>query len=166
MRRRWGSHYLAVEFGFGIGQAAMRLWSLHPRYLDSKGLVALWRESLLAQKVLTGNTEGYRRHPQLERFRAHPDSAGAIANYLHEVCVEADRRGYRFDRSRICLPVSPVPLIEVTCGQLQYEMAHLAIKLKVRAPDDWKSIVGLDRLEPHPLFAVVDGPVAPWERPG
>jgi hypothetical protein len=30
----------------------MRIWSLHPKYLDSKGLVALWRESLLAKNVL------------------------------------------------------------------------------------------------------------------
>ena len=36
----------------------MRLWSLHPRYLDAKGLVALWREGLLAQAVLKGQTKG------------------------------------------------------------------------------------------------------------
>lgn len=37
----------------------MRLWSIHPRYLDTKGLVALWRETLLlAQAVLFGNTKG------------------------------------------------------------------------------------------------------------
>lgn len=48
----------------------MRLWSLHSRYLDSRGLVALWRESLRAQKVLMGDTIGYRHHPQLDRFRA------------------------------------------------------------------------------------------------
>ena len=46
----------------------MRLWSVHPRYLDTAGLTACWREALLAQKVLTGATRGYRRHPQLERF--------------------------------------------------------------------------------------------------
>ena len=27
----------------------MRLWTLHPKYLDAAGLVALWREALLAQ---------------------------------------------------------------------------------------------------------------------
>ncbi|HKX52383.1 MAG TPA: pyrimidine dimer DNA glycosylase/endonuclease V [Nitrosospira sp.] len=37
----------------------MRLWTLHPRYLDTKGLVAAWREALLAQKVLSGLTSGY-----------------------------------------------------------------------------------------------------------
>ncbi|WP_223209021.1 pyrimidine dimer DNA glycosylase/endonuclease V [Pyrococcus furiosus] len=39
------------------------LWSLHPKYLDSKGLVALWREGLLAKKVLEGKTRSYRNHP-------------------------------------------------------------------------------------------------------
>ena len=38
----------------------MRLWSLRPKYLDSQGLVALWREGLLAQAVLRGKTRGYR----------------------------------------------------------------------------------------------------------
>jgi hypothetical protein len=36
----------------------MRLWTLHPKYLDARGLVALWREALLAQKVLRGATRG------------------------------------------------------------------------------------------------------------
>jgi hypothetical protein len=44
----------------------MRLWSLHPCHLDAKGLVALWREGLLAQKVQACETNGYRNHPQLE----------------------------------------------------------------------------------------------------
>jgi Pyrimidine dimer DNA glycosylase len=51
----------------------MRIWSLHPQYLDRQGLTAAWREGLLAQKVLTGTTKGYRNHPQLRRFRAAGD---------------------------------------------------------------------------------------------
>ena len=47
----------------------MRIWSLHPRYLDAKGLVAVWRETLLAKHVLEGKTKGYKNHPQLNRFR-------------------------------------------------------------------------------------------------
>ena len=35
-----------------------------------QGLVALWREALLARAVLRGKTRGYRHHPQLHRFRA------------------------------------------------------------------------------------------------
>ena len=79
----------------------MRLWSLHPKYLDSIGLVALWRESLLAQKVLQGNTKGYRNHPQIFRFRDHPRPVVAIANYLIAVWKESVRRGYKFDKGKI-----------------------------------------------------------------
>lgn len=143
----------------------MRLWSLHPCYLDSRGLVALWREGLLARKVLAGATRGYRNHPQLERFRAHPDPAAAIASYLHGVCIEACRRGYRFNRSLIGAPGSTSPSIRVTDGQLRFERSHLAAKLQQRDPD------ALGRLEsartplPHPLFVVIPGPIEPWERP-
>ena len=70
----------------------MRLWSLHPRYLDSKGLVALWREALLAKAVLSGRTRGYRQHPQLARFRAHPEARAAINAYLAAVHEEATGR--------------------------------------------------------------------------
>ena len=66
----------------------MRIWSLHPQYLDARGLVALWREALLAQSVLRGATRGYRQHPQLVRFRRRPSPTGAIAEYLRAVCVQ------------------------------------------------------------------------------
>ena len=56
----------------------MRLWSIHPRSLDARGLVALWREGLLARKVLRGRTRGYRHHPQLQRFRDLRDPVAAI----------------------------------------------------------------------------------------
>jgi len=95
----------------------MRLWSLHPCYLDAKGLVALWREGLLVQKVLAGGMKGYRHHPQLQRFRGQPDPLGAIAAYLREVRREAGRRGYRFDATRIG-DVAFDARMTVTRGQL------------------------------------------------
>ncbi|MCX9084482.1 MAG: pyrimidine dimer DNA glycosylase/endonuclease V [Candidatus Methanoperedens sp.] len=69
----------------------MRLWSIHPKYLDGKGLVALWRESLLAQKVLNGETKTYRHHPQLRRLRAHPDPKGAIAFFKYSLLLQESR---------------------------------------------------------------------------
>ena len=143
----------------------MRLWSLHPRYLDSKGLVALWREGLLAQKVLAGETKGYRNHPQLERFRTHPDPVAAIASYLHAVCDEADRRGYRFDRNKLTEPPPSTSQIGVTDGQMRYELAHLLAKLRTRDPDRFESIRALSLPDPHPSFTVTPGPIASWERP-
>ncbi|MGJ4748825.1 pyrimidine dimer DNA glycosylase/endonuclease V, partial [Leptospira sp. SA-E8] len=107
----------------------MRLWSLHPRYLDPQGLVALWRETLLAQAVLAGKTRGYQHHPQLERFRAQAAPRSAISAYLQAVHAEAVERGYSFDRSKIGRVRTEVPLIPVTSGQVQHEWSHLLPKL-------------------------------------
>ena len=142
----------------------MRLWSLHPGRLDRQGLLALWREGLLAQKVLAGKTRGYRSHPQLERFREHPDPARAIAAYLHAVADEADRRGYRFDRNRITIPGPTAEPIPVTTGQLRFEAEHLAAKLRRRSPEVLERSDPRARPRPHPLFCAVPGPVARWER--
>lgn len=140
----------------------MRLWSLHPSHLDSRGLVALWREALLAQKVLQGLTRGYRHHPQLARFRAHPKPLAAIATYLSAVRDEAVRRGYHFDARKIGTGRSK-GRIAVTRGQLAYERGHLLRKLRVRSPKDWAAQRKL-KTRPHPLFLVKPGLVADWER--
>jgi hypothetical protein len=140
----------------------MRLWTLHPKYLDPQGLVALWREALLAQAVLYGNTRGYTRHPQLIRFRATPSPAESIASYLQAVHAEACRRGYRFDATKITSSGGMDPMA-VTFGQLDYEWAHLKTKLQARAPlwlARWEPI---SQLDVHPLFYTVPGPVAEWE---
>ena len=140
----------------------MRLWSLHPKYLDAKGLVALWREGLLAQAVLAGQTRGYRHHPQLVRFQQTSNPSGNIAAYLEAVQAEAARRGYRFDVSKIGPVTNPEPL-SVTTGQLDYEWSHLGHKLQARSPE-WLAQLGyVERPEPHPLFQVASGTVADWE---
>lgn len=140
----------------------MRLWSLHPAYLDGKGLVALWREGLLAQKVLSGNTRGYRSHPQLDRFKRQADPLAALGAYLREVQHEASQRGYRFDASKI-LSCAETPRIRVTRGQLTYELAHLKAKLKIRAPAAHQRIAALDTPQAHPLFEVIGGEIEAWE---
>ena len=106
----------------------MRLWTLHPKYLDRQGLVAVWREGLLAQAVLRGTTKGYKNHPQLDRFKTHPKPLMAIAYYLYEVSEEATRRGYIFDTSKIGL-TGNTPAIQTTSGQLEFENRHLLNKL-------------------------------------
>lgn len=141
----------------------MRLWSLHPCYLDAKGLVALWREGLLAQKVLRGLTRGYRHHPQLERFRRHRQPVAAIASYLRAVADEADSRGYRFDRRRIAR-TRRTRRLSVTEGQLRYELYHLRTKLRRRDPERIRLLPRLVAIKPHPLFRVITGPVETWER--
>ena len=133
----------------------MRLWSLHPAYLDPQGLVALWREALLAQAVLRGMTRGYRFHPQLQRFRQAPSPTDAISAYLAAVHAEATRRGYRFDLSKIAPSAADVPSIPVTAGQLEYEWQHLLNKLERRSPDWRAKLAGIERPVPHPEFHVV-----------
>lgn len=142
----------------------MRIWSVHPRQLDRQALVACWRETLLAQAVLAGRTKGYTRHPQLVRFRSAPDGEALVGAYLTGLADEADRRGYRFDRSRILSPSAPQPRLIVTEGQLDYEWGHLLAKLEARSPDDWRRWRTATP-EPHPLFEVTAGPIADWERP-
>jgi hypothetical protein len=141
----------------------MRLWTLHPKYLDPQGLVALWREALLARQVLRGRTRGYRRHPQLERFRRHPSARSAINAYLAAVYAEACARGYEFNRSKVG-PVREVPRMTATTGQLDYEWRHLSRKLRVRSPGVLRRLCGGGKPEAHPLFRVIAGPVQPWER--
>lgn len=140
----------------------MRLWSLHPKYLDARGLVALWREALLAQAVLAGQTIGYTRHPQLIRFRDSASPLDSIAAYLHAVHAEGTWRGYRFDATKLPT-VGRVEAIVVTQGQVIYECAHLAAKLRVRAPSWLARLEPVSGPEAHPLFRVVAGAVADWE---
>ena len=138
----------------------MRIWSLHPCLLDRRALVACWRETLLAQKVLRGLTRGYTNHPQLIRFRAHPQPLEAVAAYLSGLADEADARGYSFNRALIgagenstgknssgkndtdknCAdksenPYASVARIPVPLGQLEYELAFLRHKVAGRDPE-------------------------------
>jgi hypothetical protein len=143
----------------------VRLWSLHPRYLDSQGLVALWREALLAKAVLQGATRGYVRHPQLERFRLQPEPQIAICVYLQGVLAEAAARGFAFDGTKIGLPRDrSCPLIALSSGQLAFEWRHLLAKLAIRNPELHGKWRDLEVPECHPAFRVVPGTIEPWER--
>jgi hypothetical protein len=141
----------------------MRLWSLHPCWLDPKGLVAAWREGLLARAVLGGRTRGYQHHPQLERFRAHPTPRLAINAYLSAIHAEAIARGYSFDRSRFGV-VREVEPIALTRGQRDCEWVHLREKLALRSPEHLARLELARRRTCHPLFRLQPGPVASWER--
>jgi hypothetical protein len=141
----------------------VRLWSLHPSYLDGKGLVALWREALLARKVLQGRTKGYRRHPQLVRFRELSDPVSGIDGYLRGVHAEALCRGFRFDAGKIIGGVSPIKMT-VTDGQLRFEMEHLKGKLRKRDRNKLEEVAAVNLPEPHPIFKVRKGLVEVWEK--
>lgn len=142
----------------------MRLWTLHPRYLDPAGLVALWREGLLAQAVLAGRTRGYTHHPQLRRFATHPTPQHAIAAYLGAVLQESRARGYRFDADKVAAPTGPVEAIAATSGQRDHEWRHLRAKLAARSPELQARWADVAEPQLHPLFSLTAGPVADWER--
>jgi hypothetical protein len=140
----------------------MRLWTIHPRYLDAPGLVAVWREALLAQAVLRGKTTGYTRHPQLARFQDSPSPLGSVAWYLDAVYEEATRRGYRFDRSKIGRRGGGGRL-KATLGQLRYEWRHFKAKLSARDRAWLARVWSVRRPKAHPLFRIVKGPAEAWE---
>lgn len=144
----------------------MRLWSIHPGYLDTKGLLALWREALLAQKVLAGKTFGYRNHPQLLRFINTPEPELAIAGYLQGVLAESIKRDYKFDKSKICCSDYPKWKIQVTKGQLDYEFRFLCHKLYRRDKKHYLQIYSAPHknIKCHPIFNVIPGEVESWER--
>ena len=139
----------------------MRLWSLHPSMLDRAGLVALWREGLLAQKVLLGQTRGYRHHPQLHRFRASESPVAAISTYLWAVLDEARARGYKFDASKIAMRRRAIS-IPVTLGQLEFEYQHLRRKLRSRDRAKFRLLAKTGPI-PHPIMLAAPGPIESWE---
>jgi hypothetical protein len=141
----------------------MRIWSLHPKYLDAKGLVALWRETLLAKNVLEGKTKGYKNHPQLNRFKTAKDPINAINFYLKAVWLEAAARNYSFNKNKF-VEINDIGKINVTKGQLNFERTHLLKKLEIRDLIKYNSIIGLVNYEPHPLFNLIDGKIEPWEK--
>ncbi len=141
----------------------MRLWSIHPTYLDTKGLVAVWREGLLALHVLRGQTKGYTQHPQLLRFKNHENPIAAISAYLHAIVDEAEVRQFSFKREKLD-PYTLVKQISVTVGQVQYETEHLKKKLQIRDMQRYATYKTLDAVSVHPLFTVVPGEIETWEK--
>jgi len=140
----------------------MRLWSLHPKYLDTKGLVALWREALLAQHVLAGKTKGYKNHPQLERFKESESPLDNINQYLLVVWTEAKARNYAFDERKID-EVATETIMTVNKGQMDYERNHLLGKLQKRDPGRYDELVVVESFLPHPLFEIIEGGIEKWE---
>jgi Pyrimidine dimer DNA glycosylase len=141
----------------------MRIWSLHPKYLDRSGLLACWRETLLAQKVLMGETLGYQNHPQLLRFRSQAEPLAAIGSYLTALAEEAERRGYHFDWSKVN-PSRQVEKIPVTLGQLSYEWARLKKKIQRRDLQYYQQLAEIELPDPHPSFEIIEGNIEAWEK--
>lgn len=140
----------------------MRIWSIHPKYLDTKGLVALWREMLLAKHVLEGKTKGYKNHPQLDRFKQADQPVERINEYLATVYNEALARHYNFNKEKINWNFEPA-ILKVTTGQMAYEKKHLLNKLYSRDRDRYDQLKDLDNVDQHPMFEIIKGDIENWE---
>ena len=140
----------------------MRIWSIHPKYLDTKGLVALWRETLLAKNVLEGKTKGYKNHPQLNRFKEQDKPIDCINQYLAQVYNEATKRGYKFDKEKVNWLFKST-ILKVTTGQINYERLHLLDKLKKRDNQKFQRLINKKIFDTHPIFYVVEGDIEGWE---
>jgi len=142
----------------------MRIWSIHPKYLDAKGLVAAWREGLLAQKVLEGKTRGYRNHSQLIRFREAENPLESIGIYLSELCAEAERRGYNFDFKKIKIRAGRKKRIPVSDSQGKYEFELLKYKLENRDLHKLNEIRNERLIEVNNAFRIINGEIENWEK--
>jgi hypothetical protein len=141
----------------------MRIWSLHPKYLDTKGLVALWRETLLAKQVLEGSTKGYKNHPQLNRFKNSGNAVGCINQYLAVVYENSVERGFNFNKNKINPDFMPT-ILTVTDKQIKFEMKHLLRKLEKRDLKQFQKLSRKRKINAHPLFKIIDGEIEPWEK--
>jgi hypothetical protein len=141
----------------------MRIWSIHPKYLDTKGLVALWRESLLAKNVLEEKTKGYKNHPQLLRFKNSDNPLQCINKYLEAVYQESQARGYNFNKDKFYVYHHNLTLT-VTRGQIEYETEHLLKKLKTRDKERYNILLKEPAIVPHPLFKIIEGEISEWEK--
>jgi len=142
----------------------MRLWSIHPKYLDNIGLIALWRESLLAKSVLENKTQGYKNHSQLIRFKNCKKPQSAINQYLQYILEEAETRKYNFNKTKINNKLKYIEKIKITNKQLEYEFSHLLKKLKIRNPNKYKELQKIKKIECNPIFTIIKGDIANWEK--
>jgi hypothetical protein len=143
----------------------MRLWSIHPKYLDAKGLIACWREGLGAKAALEKRVQGYKNHPQLNRFKKTKNQISQINAYLYFILQEAQLRNYNFDASKINYGQTTLAIdMNVTSGQVNFEFNHLMSKLKTRDNNKYKRLCSIDKIETHPLFKIVPGEIESWEK--
>lgn len=159
-----------LALGLQRSEAAMRLWSLHPSFLDRQGLLGQWREAIQAKNALLNPD-----HPsniwharQLQRFKESPAPMRNIAIFLHVVADEMILRGYHPNVSLIPYYPEKIPhYISVTSGQVDYEIKFLQAKLEKRNPTFLPRLWNIRLLmfnQLNPVFKEVGGDIEPWEK--
>lgn len=110
----------------------MSLWTVHPKYLDKQGLISLWREGLLAQKVLNGELDVKLSNPIWRQFRQAENPLKAIGSSPSLWRRKGARGGYKFSHEKIIYPNFEDYEIPVRPQDLIFEMKHLRGRLKLR----------------------------------
>ena len=141
----------------------MRLWSVSFKYLDAKGLLAVWREGLLAKNVLEGKTKGYKNHPQLQRFKNSKNPILMINVYLHFIVDEAEKRNYNFNREKLLKRSKTFDEIFVNDKLVEYEFSHLMKKLKIRDERRFENLISIKKIEVNFTFKIRKGEIENWE---
>jgi Pyrimidine dimer DNA glycosylase len=148
----------------------MRLWSFDPSCLDQRGLCGLWREVLVGLRAFEkGPGAPWYNHPQLTRFKQHPNGLGVLAEYAEYVLNEGHKRGYKFNARHLdpyleLYDVNFTGAIQVTEGQFGYEIEHFMRKLAIREPIRYTNYLNEPKFSPHPIFTIVDGDIESWEK--
>lgn len=142
----------------------MRIWSIHPKYLDNIGLIACWRETLLTKHVLLGLTKGYKNHSQLLRFKNSSSPIDYINFYLNELYIESQNRNYNFNKNKIGKFKNNLEKINITNKQIEYEFNHLILKLKIRSKEKYEEIKNIKNIEANNLFNIINGEIESWEK--
>lgn len=138
----------------------MRIWSIHPKYLDTKRLTAQWREALLCKNVIEGKTKGYVNHPQFIRIKNHNKPIEFINAYLLTIWEEANKRLFKYDKSKIDMDKAILfkNKMEVSDKQLEYEYYHMMLKSgKIEH-------ILINEIESNPLFNIIEGDIMIYER--
>jgi hypothetical protein len=120
----------------------MRVWTIHPKYLDDKGLGGVWMDALLVQKLVHGGECGnYRKHPQCQRWLKGPMERYLLSIYLIEVWLEAKMRGFDYKHEKITMVDAPNSASNqpsrmlVDAEEVKVEKDLLVTKLRDRGED-------------------------------
>ena len=164
----------------------MRLWSIHPKYLDRMGLLALWREAILAKKILFGEelkpgAQKYINHPHFKRFKPTIGEGwykqACMMVYLKDVYEEGVKRGYKFNKD-LALNTSVTKIfpsrtklglgihIPVTTGQLMFELELLKEKVSKRDKNWFSNNLSNPSFtfpQPNETFLIKFGEKEEWE---
>lgn len=132
----------------------MRLWSIHPKYLDKHALIALWREGLLAQKALSGKGLVDEANVQLVRFKKSANPVRAIGSYLSFVASEGAKQGCKLNHERILQPNFEAKFMTTDVAQMELEVEQLKARMKTRNKDKFKLLTDVHKFEANPVFTL------------